>query len=433
LKKQKEFYLYHYTEPLEQGEGVAVDMARLGMAELSKNNVDEAEKFLASSISAGLGEDALASAKLLLGFAHFQKGRIDASGDCFFEAVEIFKATDNRQGEYVGLFNLGVIRRFERNYESASASFLSALEIADDLDDFEALDICLDSLSDTAADKGDFEEALRCREQAVEASLEAGMMESAAFNTMMIGSLLRFLGRNKEAIEKFNGARSFFEDADNAAGVAACLDSLSSSYLAEGMAEEALMCCDNSLQLLVTLNDERGEADALFSRGMALCANQRVLEGIESIHTAMEKYSSFPDSTSVGNCLCEIANIYSSTNNHENAIEYFRKGVEAFEDSSDDALRIDALFGLGSSQMAIGDVESAIAIFEECARFRRENDDKRSLADILQHLASALYASGDSEGATSSFKEAMDIYAGIGDEEGAGMARRNIEFIKNRK
>jgi len=433
LKKQEEVYLYHYTEPLEQGAGEAVNAARLGMVELSKNNVDEAEKFIVSSISAGLEDDALASAKLLLGFVHFQKGRIDASADCFFEAVEIFKLTGNRQGEYVSLFNLGVIRRFESDYESASASYLSALEIADDIDDFEALDACLDALGDTAADKGDFEEALRCREQAVEANLEAGMMDRAALNTAVVGNILRFLGRNKEAIEKYDGARSFFEDANNDAGVAACLDSLSSSYLAEGMAEEALMCCDNAVRLFTTLNDERGEADAMFSRGMALCANQRVLEGIESIQSAMEKYSSFPDATSVGNCLCEIANIYSSTNNHENAIEYFRKSVEVYEDSGDDALKNDAFFGLGSSQMAIGDVESAIALFEKCARFHRENDDDRSLADILQHLASALYASGDSEGAISSFKEAMDIYARIGDEEGAGMARRNIEFIRNRK
>jgi tetratricopeptide (TPR) repeat protein len=432
LEQEKEVYLYHYTEPLEKGKGEAFETARLGIAELSKNNVEDAEIIITKSMSEGLDGDALASAKLLLGFIYLQKGQIDVSADCFFEAVEIFKSTGNQHGKYVSLFNLGVIRRVEGDYEASFASFLLALEIADELDDFEALDTCLAELADTATGKGDFDEALRCREQAVEASLEAGMMDRAAINTAAVGNLLRFLGRNKEAIEKFNGARSFFEDANNSYGVAACLDSLSSSYLAEGMAEEALMCCDNAVRLFAALKDEQGEADAMFSRGMALCANQNVAEGIENIQVAMEKYSSWSDTTSVGNCLCEIANIYSSIQQHENAIEYFRKGAEAFLNAEDDDLRIDALLGMGSSLMAVGDVDSAITIFEECAECHRKDADEKPLADILQHLASALYESGDSQSAVSRFEEAKNIYARLGDEEGVRMAEKNIEYVKNR-
>jgi CHAT domain-containing protein/tetratricopeptide (TPR) repeat protein len=215
-------------------------------------------------------------------------GEPDRARERYGQALEIQRATGNREGEARTLNNLGVLALEIGDFQEALADHGKALAIFQELGDRRWQARALANLGTVYHALGDLQQALTHYGQALHLWREVGDPRGEASTLTNLGLAQSQLGDARAALDLHRQALELSRKAGDRRGEGIALADLGRTSLALGDRSAALDALGQAIDRLHDLGDLAGEADARVRQGQALLAQNRPEEALASATRALD-------------------------------------------------------------------------------------------------------------------------------------------------
>ena len=302
------------------------------------------------------------------------QGRLEAAGQRWRRAVELFAAAGDRRGEGRALHGLGTMYWRRGDYHRAHATLTAAVEILAEAGDASDLGNARYGLGIASRRLGRYAEAEAHHGAAIRALQDVGDIAGEGRARNNLGMVHLYLGRYQAAEAEFRRSLEIHEELDVRRSQAVALDNLGTTLRKLGRPGEALGYYDRALAIHRDIGYRIGEGDARRGIGSTLGELGLTGEAIAELHRAIE----------LGR---EIGEIEVTTG--------------AFTD-------------LGEIQLGAGMVGDARDSFAEALVLSDLADDPYYRARALAGSAAAHHAGGDTAAAAAQWRQALEIFDSIG-------------------
>jgi signal transduction histidine kinase len=303
------------------------------------------------------------------------------------EARDLALAIGDQAGASLALSAQGFVHYIRSDFTTALSCCVEALKLS--YGDEQAEGRARGILSMVHWSLGNYDEALKQGDRALEI-LESGddrLTQAFAFSAK--GGILQSLGEYTQALEWNQRALEQFEALGDLVGKSRALALLGSCYLALGNIDDALACHLESLQLAQSLAHKITISRALNDLGdvfEALDNDDRALEyHLEALAIRQQERYRQSETTS----LLAVGRIYARRGEHEKAIELFTKGLAIAEELGLRP-RLESFHqALANAYERAGQFEAALRHFKEYERVKSELASDQA---ALRYRALALQA-----------------------------------------
>jgi tetratricopeptide (TPR) repeat protein len=179
-----------------------------------------------------------------------------------------------------------------------------------------------------------------------------------------------------------------------------------------------------------TLHDQRGQATALNSLGIALQEVGRFEEAITAHQDAAQIYRDTDDRHSEGTALTNLANALQEMGRFGEAITACQDAAQIFRGTGDRHGEGMAVGNLGSALQAARRFEEAITAHQQELQIIRDTGDRHSEGIALYNLGLALREVGRFEEAITAYQDAVQIFRDTGDRHLEEIALNNLQETK---
>ncbi|HKX30268.1 MAG TPA: tetratricopeptide repeat protein [Blastocatellia bacterium] len=248
------------------------------------------------------------------------------------------------------------------------------------------------------------------------------------------------------------------------------LIALGDSYADLSEAQRARECYEQALELVIAINDRRGEAHALNGLGMAHYLGGGLNRSREYHEATLEIARSIKDQRVEAVALGHLAVTHFALGEARRAVTLFEQQLKVAREIGDRRNESVALGGLGLAQNSLGQAELALDWLDQQLAITREIGDRRAEASALCSLGNAYlnlndhqraiklqrqalavahetgdrrseanalgglglihYRGGELETASSFFEEQLKLTMEIGDRRGESLARLNLGQVR---
>jgi len=188
----------------------------------------------------------------------------------------------------------------------------------------------------------------------------------------------------------------------------------------------AFQCWEKSLSIYKTIDDCKGEADALGNLGLAyhcLGEYERAIAFHEQ-HLAISR--EIKDRQGETNALGNLGNAYYSLGEYERAIAFHEHHLAISQEIKDRQGETNALGNLGNAYYSLGEYKRAIAFHEQHLAISRGIKDRRGEGASLGNLGNAYHCLGEYERAIAFHEQHLAISREIKDRQGEATSLGNL-------
>lgn len=184
---------------------------------------------------------ALARVKLQVGTVRWQQGQLDAAKQFLSQsASELRRLGGDQAIRLRALGNLALVLHARGEYQEALATFKTALDVAENLNNWFSVVIQLNNMGECYQDLGDLTKARELHERALEVARAHAIGEGAQVDVVRnLGVDLLGLGEVERAIEVIQQSLHMARTYHRQETELQCLVSLGEAYLARGDCEDA--------------------------------------------------------------------------------------------------------------------------------------------------------------------------------------------------
>jgi len=181
-------------------------------------------------------------------------------------------------------------------------------------------------------------------------------------------------------------------------------------------------CQDEGLSLAESLEDARGIAEGLVSRGLFKEYFENDLEAAESYyHRALESGRKLNEKLLIGQLLGPLAGCALKRYEYARADEIYRESLSLFREAENTKEIAGAYGNLAEVALARRDYGSARASAEESLALYRELDDRHGIATALRTLSIASHNQGDVQQAHMAAEQGVTLFRQLGDRACLGL------------
>jgi tetratricopeptide (TPR) repeat protein len=298
----------------------------------------------------------------------------------------------DQHGEAAAHLDLGIIYRYEENWQEAADAFLACIAIV----------------------------------------RPAGDDLTLAYAQMHLGDVCREQNRWAEAMACFDECLPLFVALGDRRGEAYTLRSTGAIYRDQNRWAEAMACFDECLPLFVALGDRRGEAQAIRSMGSVYRERGEHTQALDCFTRCLSIFHELGDQHWEAYVLREIGAVYRETSRPDLAIKCLTTAIEIFDRLDDPLCGAHAHRTLGDIHLDMGDIDRALPpLHQALATFERLGVI-RGQAHVRQSLGLTAKATGRYDDATSFLTDSAQLFEDIGDHLGAERVRENLAAMTNR-
>ena len=286
------------------------------------------------------------------------------------EAKELAEAIADQTGVSLALSAQGFVHYIRSDFNKSLSCCMEALKLSygDDQAEGRARGI----LSMVHWSLGNYDEALKQGDRALESMARADDPVTEAFGLSSKGGILHGLGEYAQALEWNQRALQRFEELGDTVGKSRALALLGSTYLALGNIDDALSCHIESLQLAQGIGHKITISRALNDLGdvfEALDNDDRALAyHLEALGIRQQEGYRQAETTS----LLAVGRIHARRGEHAKAIELFLQGLAIAEELGLRP-RIESFHhGLADAYERAGQFEAALRHFKQYERVKSE-------------------------------------------------------------
>jgi signal transduction histidine kinase len=276
---------------------------------------------------------------------------------------------------------------------------------------------------------GEYMEALRHYEFAMEVAVELGDKQFISKTRNNIGVLYFVWGEHDLALENYLQGLALQLEVGDKVGAARSYNNIAGVHQTAGRYESALEYYDQAIQLYREVGNLALEASTLNNIGLVRYEQGNYQEGIVPLERALVLGRELNDKPGEALSLNNIGMILAKLDRSREAEEHFTEALEIRREIGDRQGESVSLQYLGSTLVATGDMEAGIPLLEEALAIASDLEVQELIRDDYQALAEAWALAGDHEKALANhrkFKEAHDHI--FDDERARQMAAAEARF-----
>jgi tetratricopeptide (TPR) repeat protein/transcriptional regulator with XRE-family HTH domain len=252
-------------------------------------------------------------------------------------------------------------------------------------------------------------EALAVHGHALTAARSIGDRAGEASALRNLGIAAGALGRQDEAIDRFEQSLAIREELGDRDGMAATLTSIGVAHDALGRFPEAIRYQRRCLALRLDIGDRLGAAGALLNLGVTLeqCGDHR--NARDNYLQALAVFREFGDRLGESHALNNLGNVSRQLGHHDTALAYHQSALATYRQLGSRSGEAFAIAGLGMALDRLGHHHDAQSRHEQALRIAQEIGEHGLEAEILNNLGDNLLAQDRLPDAAATYRHALTI------------------------
>ncbi|MEG4078560.1 CHAT domain-containing tetratricopeptide repeat protein [Microcoleus sp. Pol8_D6] len=366
------------------------------------------------------------------GLQQYQTGQFPAVLNSWQQALQIYRAIKNRQGEGVALGNLGAVYINLGDYAKGIEYTQQSLAIVREIKDRQGEGRVLGFLGAAYGALSNYAKTIEYAQQslAIAGSLKDRYGEGFALSNLV--RAYRSLGNYVKAIKYSQQWLAIARSIKDRKGEGNALGNLGKAYSSLGNYAKAIEYAQQSLAIARSIKDRQGEGEALGNLGNAYSSLGNYAKAIEYTQQWLAIARSIKDRKGEAGALGNLGGTYHSLGNSAKAIEYLQQSLAIARSIKDRQGEAGLLGNLGVVYHSLGSSVKAIEYTQQYLAIARSIKDRQGEGMALGNLGAAYLFLGNSAQAIEYIKQSLVIAREIKNRDGEGMALNNlgVGFLK---
>ncbi|MEG3972422.1 CHAT domain-containing tetratricopeptide repeat protein [Microcoleus sp. T2B6] len=366
------------------------------------------------------------------GNQQFQTRQFPAALNSWQQALQIYRALKNHEGEGGVLNNLGGAYRYLGNYAKAIEYMQQSLVIAREIKDRDGEWAALGNLGIAYKSLGNYAKAIEYGQQSLTIAREIKNRfgEGAALGNL--GIAYKSLGNYAKAIEYAQQSLAIAREIKDRDGEGTALGNLGGAYLYLGNYAKAIEYTQQKLAIAREIKDGQGEGGALRNLGVIYRSLGNYAQAIEYAHQSLAVAREIKDRQEEGGVLRNLGVIYHSLGNYAKAIEYAQQSLAVAREIKDRLGESVALRSFGVAYYSLGNYAKGIEYMQQSLAIAREIKDRDGEGGSLGNLGLAYLYLGNYAKAIEYSQQQLAIAREIKNplEEGDALSNLGVAFLK---
>ncbi|MEM8809881.1 MAG: CHAT domain-containing protein [Cyanobacteria bacterium P01_G01_bin.38] len=291
-------------------------------------------------------QQAEAARLLVQGVQQFQNSQYPAALETLQQALAMFQAIENRQGEVDTLYTLSVVYRTLSQYQTALEVSQQALEIAREINYPQGEASALSGLGLAYYTLGQYSQAISFHQQHLDLARATGerLDEAAAFSNL--GLVHDAIGQYSQALDLYRQALEIVRDIEDRQGEADILGNIGLAFYSLESYQQAIEFHQQNLEITRQIRDRLGEANALGNLGITYTALEQPQQAIEFHQQALAIDRDIENRLGEAASLSSLGMAYESLDKYQQAIEFHQQALairRAINDREGEAISLSSL------------------------------------------------------------------------------------------
>ncbi|MEG4026482.1 CHAT domain-containing protein [Microcoleus sp. S13C4] len=328
------------------------------------------------------------------GLQQYQTRQFPAALNSWQQALQIYRALKNRQGEGNALGNLGAAYRSLGNYAKAIEYMQQQLAIAREIRDRQNEGVALGNLGGTYGSLGNDAKAIEYSQQQLAIAREIKDREGEGAALGNLGAAYGSLGNNTKAIEYAQQTLAIAREIKDREGEGIALGILGIAYGSLGNYAEAIEYSQQQLAIAREIKDRPREGNALGNLRAAYHSLGNYTKAIEYSQQQLAIARELKNRKEEGSALGNLGVTYFHLGNYAEAIEYSQQSLAIARETKNRQGEGVALSNLGLAYSSL-DYTKAIEYSQQSLAIARETKNRREEGNALDILGGAYRSMGN--------------------------------------
>jgi len=357
------------------------------------------------------------------GLQQFQTREFPAALNSWQQALEIYRALKNRQGEGRALGILGAVNGSMGNHAKAIEYSQQYLVIAREIKDRKGEGAALGILGATYLALDDHAKAIEYSQQYLVIAREIKDRKGEGAALGILGIAYFYLGNSAKAIEYSQQYLVIAREIkDLRKGEVAALSILGLAYQNLGNYAKAIEYSQQLLAIAREIKDRRGEGVALGYLGIPYSSLGNYAKAIEYSQQSLAIAREVKNRQGEGVALGNLGGVYLALGNYTKSIEYTQQKLAIAREIKDRRGEGAALVKLGLAYIDLGNYAKAIEYSQQSLAIAREVKNRGGEGEALGNLGGVYLALGDYAKTIEYSQQLLAIAREIKDRRGEGNA-----------
>lgn len=226
--------------------------------------------------------------------------------------------------------------------------------------------------------------------------------------------------------KKYEEALALWRAAGDVRGEANTLADLGSVLRLIGENHQALKSYSQALGLWQTLNDQRGKSEALLSMGLIARTVGENRKALEYYEQALLLRRALKDGSRDSEILNGMAFVHIMLAEYQRGLDLHGEALAICRVTGDRLGEAYALNNIGNAYLLLGDYRQAIVYYDQALKIRQEVGHSRGEANTLSNIGQAFLSMGEGRKALDYFDRALTIATKVGNTKGEALALGNL-------
>ncbi|HZS07392.1 MAG TPA: CHAT domain-containing protein [Blastocatellia bacterium] len=343
------------------------------------------------------------------------------------QAITLRRAANDRREEAITLTTLGAVYSAQGDKQKALEYYNQALPIRRELNDRAGEATTLNNIALAWAESGEYRRALDYYNQLLQIRRTAKDQRGEAITLSNIGEAHRSLGEKRKALRFFEQSLVLQRATKNSAGEAATLNSIGVIYSDLGEQQKAL---DAYAQALPLRSEPRGRAVTINNIGRAYDLLGVQQEALNYYSQSLQIVRSVKERRGEAQTLNYSGLAWWSLGEYQKALDHFNQALPIRRELKDAAGEAAILNNLGLVYDSIGDRQKAIEAYNQALPLIRKVGGRQDEAKTLNNLGFAYDVFGDKQKALDYHQQALKLSRDVGDRMREAKVRYGIARIE---
>jgi PAS domain S-box-containing protein len=378
-------------------------------------------------------DPARASLATELAGVYDRRGEYDRATEHYREALEIYRAVEDREGQGDILRRRGKVAVSQGDYDQAETHCTESLSLMREVGNSRGEARALDTLGQIAESRGNYDRAESYCEESLEINRAIGDQRGQADSLRQLGVVAQKRDDYDRAEHYHRKSLALYEAIDYPTGEAGELGNLGVVAQSRGDYEAAAKYYEECLERFEEIGDREGKGAVLGNLGVVAMNRGAHDRAREYYRESLEIMRSIGNRKKEANALRNLGVVAKSTGENETAIEYYEESLEIARELGDQYGEADSLHNLGEIKARIGDYERAKAYHEESLTRKRVLEYKQGQALSLQSLGKIAANRGAYDEAREHYERSLSLAEEIGNRRCQVIGRCDLGSLARRQ
>ncbi|MCT7994807.1 CHAT domain-containing tetratricopeptide repeat protein [Laspinema olomoucense] len=364
-----------------------------------------------------------------LGVEQYQRSLFSEASVSWEQALEIYRAIADKEGEARSLNNLAEVYRNWAEYARAEYYLLDSLEIAQDVGDKATEARSLHNLGEVYYHWAEYARAEHYLEQSLEIAQALGDKALEGRILASFGAVYLSLAEYARAEYYLQQSLEIAQQLGDKALEGRVLGSFGAVYVSLAEYARAEYYLQQSLEITQEIGDRAGEGKTLGSFAEVYLSLAEYARAEHYLRQSLEIAEAIGDKAAEGNILATWGTIYHSWGEYAQAEEFYRRSLEIARLIGNKVGQGNTLLGLGLVYFNLGEYVKAEAFYRDSLEIKRLIGDKAGQGNLLSNLGNIYWQQGDSAQAEEFYLNSLEIKRLIGDKAGEGSTLSHLGTV----